>query len=75
MWCPNCKTDRAHRSTEREIRANRRARAWKRKKRHLTVYGLSLVVFLIMLYSITRIRGGEDGGNSSVTPSSIHAVG
>lgn len=119
MWCPNCKTDRAHRShrksakeylaslagrypyrcrnckhrflstrdavpdsvptvhrsTEREIRANRRAREWKRKKRHLAVYGVALVVFLIVLYSLTRNRNSEDNGDSSLIPPAIHSVG
>ena len=118
MQCPNCKTDRAHRShrkrareylaslaghypyrcrncqhrflrsrhanpqasptahpsTEREIRASRRARDWKRKKRNLMIYSLALVVFLIVLYSITRDRTSEDNGNSSLMQPAIQAI-
>lgn len=106
MWCPKCKTDRAHRShragvkehlasllayypyrcreckhrflrsryesteppsgehrsTEREIRATRRAKDWKRKKRHMAIYGVALLLFLIFLYLVTRDRNAGAGG-------------
>ena len=113
MWCPNCKTDRAHRShrkgakehlasllayypyrcreckhrflrnryesieppsgehrsTEREIRATRRAKDWERKKRHMTIYGVALLLFLIFLYLVTRDRNANpNGGPVSYAP-------
>jgi len=55
-----------HRSTEREIRATRHARDWQRKKRHMTIYGVALVLFLLFLYLVTRDRGANENGNSGV---------
>ena len=98
MYCPKCKSDRAHRShrrglwerlagilsfypyrcrecyyrflrfrygkvpdreggptsTEREIRSTRSAIRWRRKKQEVALYLMGLVVFLIILYFITR---------------------
>ena len=55
----------ANRSTEREIRATRHAKDWRRKQRDLVVYGLALLLFLAFLYFITRVRNTPEAGKAS----------
>ncbi len=62
----------AHRSTEREIRATRKAKEWERKKRHLAIYGMALLLFLAFLYFVTRDRAAPGGGTSALRPSIDH---
>ena len=64
-----------HRGTEREIQATRRAKDWQRKKRHLTIYGVALLLFLAFLYLVTRYRSPNDNGNSAFTLSAERSVG
>ena len=64
-----------HRSTEREIRATRRAKEWHRKKRHLAIYGIALVLFLVFIYLITRDRGTNDRGTATLVAPPAHTVG
>ena len=49
-------------STQREIRATRRAYKLMRRRREILLYGSALVVFLAFLYYITRDRGGSSAG-------------
>lgn len=55
-----------HRSTEREIRATRKAKDRQRKKRHLAIYGIALLLFLAFLYLVTRYR--SDNGSAGLAP-------
>jgi type II secretory ATPase GspE/PulE/Tfp pilus assembly ATPase PilB-like protein len=60
-----------HQSTEREIRATRRAKNWERKKRHVTIYGIALLLFLVFLYLVTRDRGANNSpASASLRPPS-----
>lgn len=63
-----------HRSTEREIRATRKARDWQRTKRHVAIYGIALLLFLAFLYLVTQYRGGGDSARL-VPPSGITMPG
>lgn len=54
-----------HVGTEREIRATRQSKNWERKKRHLIIYGIALLVFLVFLFLVTRDRGANDGGGTA----------
>ncbi len=50
-------------SSEREIRATRKAMARRNKRREFILYGVGILCFLAFLYYITRERGGmPDGG-------------
>lgn len=64
-----------HRSTEREIRATRRAKDWQRKKRNITIYGVALLLFLVFLYLVTRDRTPNDTTNSALFPVVMHGAG
>jgi hypothetical protein len=44
----------ANRSIEREISHTQSSLRWKRKKRVLLLYGLALILFVTILYFITR---------------------
>jgi hypothetical protein len=41
-------------STEREIRATQSGFRWKRKKRDIMLYGSALILFVVLLYFLTR---------------------
>ena len=56
----------ANRSTEREIRATRNARKWRRKRVEFVIYGTALLLFVVVLYFITRARSAPDAGRVSV---------
>ena len=60
-----------HRSTEREIRATRKAKDWQRKKRHFTIYAVALLLFLAFLYLVTRDRNAGDSGARMMGPAGI----
>lgn len=64
----------AHPSTEREIRATRKAKDWQRKKRHLVIYGMALFIFLAFLYIVTRDRGPSDNGSACLVSSAVLAA-
>ncbi len=44
----------ANPGVEREIAASRSAFAWKRKQREILLYGLALLLFVAILYFLTR---------------------
>jgi hypothetical protein len=52
----------ANRSTEREIRATRNAKNWRRKRVELVIYGTALLLFVVVIYFITRARSAPDAG-------------
>jgi len=64
-----------HPSTEREIRATRRAKDWQRKKRHMAIYGVALLLFLAFLYLVTRDRSGSEGPSSALFLPTTRMVG
>jgi hypothetical protein len=64
-----------HRSTEREIRATRRAKEWHRKKRYMAIYGIALVLFLVFIYLLTRDRGENARGNARLATPIARTVG
>lgn len=41
-------------AVEREISATRSAAAWKRKQREILLYGMALLLFVVILYFLTR---------------------
>lgn len=64
-----------HQSAEREIRATRKAKTWQRKKRHIAIYGIALLLFLAFLYLVSQDRNGGDGGNVLLAPANITLPG
>jgi hypothetical protein len=54
---------------EREIKATRDAMKATRKRRELALYGAALLMFLTILYYITRERGGSLDGFTIPLPS------
>ena len=67
--CPACRTRTTLRHTSEasgairsEIVQTRRRIKWSRTRREILVYGSAVLIFLTILYFITRQRsGGEDG--------------